>query len=259
MTFCLYNSLPYYEDELGEILSNSKNRKILPDGYSIPFSELTPITGLEKPYILKINKDGIILDQIESFLITENEASGNQYIDFVGIKDQKSTLDDIFVINIDNDFLQQHKVFVNDLTKFENLTLEAKILDEMVLYLKREFDPPDFVSKNEEVTDVKKEIISNYKLKLYQIGGLPSQKFFIASFEPIVEDYRFTHFSFLYLNQKVAKFGFHFKYISFNIDDQCYLGFTNCVTLDTGYVGKELYTIEGDQFEQVDADYSRAD
>ena len=261
-TFCLYNSLPYNSEDSNEILRkvpSLKDKTVFADGHVIEFSELAQIIGMGKPYYLKISKDKLSEDKIVKYLATENAINGEQYIDYYGSGDEEITYNDIFIINIDNDYLSKHKVSLNGLNEFKDSVMEQKVLHEAVRYIEKNHNPPDFISKSEEIADIKQEIIENYNLKLYQIGEMPWQKFFIASFEPKIDDFPFTHFSFFYLEQSLEKFGFHFGYVSFTIDDQWYLGYTNCVTPGSGHVGKELYMLENGKLRHVTCDYSRAD
>ncbi len=266
-TFCLYDSLPLYGDDCDEVI---KNLTLLEEvdvmhkyttGYTIAASDVFKVVGIDKPYFLKINKDKVTVDQIKSFLVTGNAASGVDYIEFLGENsvNEEFNRDDIYLINIDEDYLQKHEVALNDLNILSDSILETSVFDEAVKYIREEFGHIYFISENVDETNMRQEILDNYKLKLYQIGDLSPQKLFIASFEPNSDDYPYTHFSFIYFNQEIKKFGFHFGFNSFSIDDKWYLAFTNAISPGSGNVGKEVYTIENDQFSRFNVDYSRAD
>jgi len=266
-TFCLYDSLPLYGDDCDEVIKNlTLPEKIdvmqkYTTGYTIAASDVFKVVVIDKPYFLKINKDKVTVDRIKSFLVTGNAASGVDYIEFVGenAANQEFNRDDIYLINIDEDYLQKHEVVLNNINVFSDSMLETSVFDEAVKYIKEEFGYIDFISENVDETTMSQEILDNYKLKLYQIGELSPQKLFIASFEPNIDDYPYAHFSFIYFNQKIKKFGFHLGFNSFSIDDKWYLVFTNVVSVGSGNAGKELYTIEKNEFSRFDADYSRAD
>lgn len=266
-TFCLYDSLPLYGDDYDEVVKHltlPKGTDIMEKytkGYSIAASDVLKVVGIEKPYFLKISKDKVTIDQIKSFLVTGNPASGVDYIEFVGENsaNEEFNRDDIYLVNIDVDYLQKHEVVLNSLNVFSDSMLETSVFDEALKYIKEEFGHIDFISENVDETNMRQEIIDNYKFKLYQIGELTPEKLFIASFEPNIDDYPYAHFSFIYFNQKIKKFGFHLGFNSFSINDKWYLVFTNVVSVGSGNAGKELYTIEHDEFSMFDADYSRAD
>lgn len=261
-TFCLYNSLPLNNEDVEKILKQmpvKRNSLPSPDSQQISFSKLKQHIELKEPYFLRIGRDGITIDQIDHFLVTENWANGTAYLDFVGKKERANKEDDVYIINIDKDFLKNHRVKSNNLHPFIDADLEVKIPAEAAAYIKTNSKEILFSYPKKEIADLSQEITNNYKLKLYQVGKIPVNDFFIASFQENQEDSLFGTFSLLYVNQKIALFGYFFEYLSFNIDDRWYLGFTNHVVLGSGYIGKELVILENDILKQVVADYSRAD
>lgn len=205
-TFCLYDSLPLYGDDYDEVIKHltlPKETDIMEKytkGYSIAASDVLKVVGMEKPYFLKISKGKVTVDRIKFFLVTGNPASGVDYIEFVGENsaNEEFNRDDIYLVNIDEDYLRKHKVVLNNLNEFSDSMVETSVFEQALKYIKEEFGHIDFISENVDETNMKQEILDNYKFKLYKIGELSPKKLFIASFEPKIDDYPYTHFSFIY-------------------------------------------------------------
>jgi hypothetical protein len=270
MEFCLFDLLPISSDDVENILKTQvavlDEKRFINEGYTFSFSKFSQTIGVKQPGFLTIN-DRVEYDEIDSFRVFSDQVNGNRLIQFIGKKNANnkselySSRNSVFIINIKKDYLQKNQVRINRINAFNTPDLEAKALIKAVSYLQTKLKREElhFISEDKEFPDLKQEIINSFDLKLYQIGDISTENFFIASFQPKISDFPYGNFSFLIVNGEIVQFGHYSEFISFTINNKFYLGFHRAIVLNSGYWGKELYCFENDRFVLVKADYSYAD
>lgn len=234
--------------------------------HAFTFEQIAKYLSLNKKGALRIFKDKIEYNEIDSLVFNSSVSFDGMYVDCV-FKDSDSNKkgnwdEPCTIFDIDNSFIKQHNIHLNNIMQNYDNSLKNSLLQEISKYNDKS-DDNDYRFFMPDIDQVKsftdKDFFKLFYVVIYTMENVPVDDFCMATFYYKNDTEKDYTTSFLFTRKKIAFAGHIKPFFSFTIDNKWYFSCHHQVQFDTGYWGKILFVFENGEFKCLIADYSFAD